>query len=359
VPLFRKKPISQPVARQVTAAAPSVPVTTFRGDPQGPAVKRLLAQGRWQEFHSFLERITDWDRREWYLGCGVSGIAGLPQWLDEWAAARPDSGLPLLVKGVRGANWAWEARGSGRAKSVGADAWPVFYERLVAADQALSRAAALDARDPLPVAHSITVAMGLQLGQDEARRRFGEAHRRDRLNGTACAAMVQATARKWGGTNEGMLQWARWVSSEASDGAQVHKWVAYAHIECWLDAEKGPAQQRYFLRPEVKQEVLASAQRCVLSPSYAMRDLTIRSCADRNIYAFCFSLMHEYGAALDMMRLIGPYVTPSPWSYQGKAGEKYEFHRQRAFRELSGTPAPAWADFLAAAGHSPLAEASQ
>jgi len=64
----------------------------------------------------------------------------------------------------------------------------------------------LDARDPLPVAHSIVVAMGLQLGQDEARRRFAEAHRRDRLNGTACVGMVQATARKWGGTNEGFSE---------------------------------------------------------------------------------------------------------------------------------------------------------
>lgn len=358
MPLFRKKPSPQPVARQATAPAPSVPVTTFRGDPQASAVKQLLAQGRWQEFHDFLEPITNWDRRDWYLDCGVSGITGLPEWLDEWAAARPDSNLPLLVKGVRGTNWAWEARGGGRAKTVGADAWPVFYERLVAADQALSRAAALAARDPLPVAYSIAVAMGLQLGQDEARSRFDEAHRRDPINGAACANMVQATARKWGGTNEGMLQWARWVSSEAPDGAQQHKWVAYAHIECWLDAEKGAPQQQYFLRPEVKQEVLASAQRCVLSPSYAVRDLTIRSCADRNIYAFCFSLMREYGAALDMMRLIGPYVTAAPWRYQGKAGEKYEVHRQRVFKGLYGTPAPAWADFLAAAGHSPLAEAS-
>jgi hypothetical protein len=334
-------------------------VTTFRGDPQAAVAKQMLAQGQWRQFHDFLEPITDWDRRDWYLGCGVSGISGLPEWLDEWAAARPDSSLPLLVKGVRGTNWAWEARGGGRAKTVGADAWPVFFERLVAADQALSRAAALDARDPLPIAHSISVAMGLQLGQDEARSRFGAAHQREPLNGAACAAMVQATARKWGGTNEGMLQWARWVSSQARDGAQQHKWLAYAHIECWIDEDTNAAQQQYFLRPEVKQEVLASAQRCVLSPNYVVRDLTIRSCADRNIYALCFSLMHEYQAALDMMRLIGPYVTPSPWYYQGKAGEKYEVHRQRAFKELYGTPAPAWAKFLAAAGHSPLAEDSQ
>jgi len=81
-------------------------VTTFRGDPQAPVVKQLLAQGRWREFHDFLEPITDWDRRECHLGCGLSGIDGMPQWLDEWAAARPDSGLPLLVKGRRGARWA-------------------------------------------------------------------------------------------------------------------------------------------------------------------------------------------------------------------------------------------------------------
>jgi hypothetical protein len=43
-------------------------------------------------------------------------------------------------------------------------------------------------------------------------------------------------------------------------------------------------------------------------------------------------------------------VVSFPWSYQGKAGQKYEAHRQYAFKQLYGVPAPPWEDFLASAG---------
>ena len=112
----------------------------------------------------------------------------------------------------------------------------------------------------------------------------------------------------------------------------------------WLDSAKGEAQQNYFHAAPVKQEIWAAAQRSILSPSYA-RNGTLLSWSDRNYFAFCFRLMQEYGAQLEQMRLIGPYVTASPWSYQGKAGVFYEKHRQFAFQQLYGTPAPPWETF--------------
>ena len=341
MPLFGKKP-SPPSAAPAQEPA-SVPIPKFRGDQLALKFEAQLAQGQWQELHDFLDGLTDWDLRNFYL-IELSHISGRPQWLDEWVAARPASATPLLFRGAHGMNWAWEARGSGRAKTVKEDAWPVFHARLVEADKDLSQAAALDPRDPNVWAISLTVARGLSLGQVELQRRFDEARWRDPFNIGACASMVQGTARKWGGSHERMFDFARSISGQAPEGHGVHRVVALAHIEMWLDSPKGEPQQTYFRAEPVKQEIWAAARRSVLSPGY-IRNGTVLSWLDRNCFAFCFRLMQEYGPQLEQMRLIGPHVTESPWNYQGKPGVFYEKHRQFAFQQLYRTPAPPWATF--------------
>jgi Domain of unknown function (DUF4034) len=344
VALFRKKAAPAPAA----AAGPGPTILRARGGQRALAFEAQLARGQWQEFHDFLDATTDWDLRSFYV-TELSRISGRPLWLDEWVAARPGSALPLLFRGSHLKNWAWEARGAGRARTVKEDAWPLFHARLVEADRDLAKAAALDERDPTPWAQSMIVARGLSLGQPEQRRRFEEAHRRDPLNGGACVNMVQGTARKWGGANEAMLQFAHWASGEAPEGHSMHKVVALAHVEMWLDSPKGDAQRTYFHSPTVKQEVLAAAQHSILSPAYG-RSGSVLSWPDRNVFAFCFRLMCEFAAQLEQMRLIGPHVVEFPWNYQGKTGQKYEQHRQHAFQQLHGVAAPPWETFLASAG---------
>lgn len=339
---FRKK--LAPAQAAAKPAEPSVPVPHLRGDQQALAFEAQLGQGRWREFHDFLESLADWELRQFYV-VELSRISGRPEWVDEWVAAKPGSSLPVLFRGSHGINWAWEARGSARAKYVQEDAWPLFHRRLVEADRDLATAAALDDRDPAPHAMSVTVARGLSLGQAEVKRRFEQAHSRHPLNGPACTSALQGLARKWGGSHEAMFGFARWASGQAPDGHSAHKLIALAHIEMWMDAEQGEPQQTYFLAEPVKQEVMAAARRSILSPEYA-RNGTVLSWLERNLFAFCFRLMRDYGAQLEQMRLIGPHVTSEPWHYQGKAGVFYEKHRQFAFQQVYGVPAPAWDKFL-------------
>lgn len=248
-----------------------------------------------------------------------------------------------MFRGSHGINWAWEARSAAQAKYVQEDAWPLFHRRLVEADQDLARAAALDDRDPAPHALSVTVARGLSLGQPEVKRRFELAHGRQPLNSPACTQALQGLARKWGGSHAAMFEFARWASGQAPDGHGAHKLIALAHIEMWMDAEE-EQQPAYFNAEPVKAEVWA-ARRSILSPDYR-RDATALSWGERNIFALCFRLMGEYEAQLEQMRLIGPHVTSAPWAYQGKAGVIYEKHRQFAFKQVHGEPAPAWDKFV-------------
>lgn len=338
---FRKKLAPPRVAR---LAEPAVSVLHLRGDQQALAFEAQLGQGRWENFHDFLENLTDWELRQFYV-VELSRISGRPEWVDEWVDARPGSSLPVLFRGSHGINWAWEARGGARAKYVQKDAWPLFHGRLVEADRDLARAAALDDRDPAPNAMSVTVARGLSLGQAEIRRRFEQAHSRQPLNAPACTQALQGFARKWGGSHDAMFEFARWASGQAPEGHAAHKLIALAHIEMWMDAEQGEPQQTYFRADAVKQEVMAAARRSILSPQY-VRNGTVLSWVDRNVFAFCFRLMRDYGAQLEQMRLIGPHVTSEPWQYQGDAAVFYEKHRQFAFKQMYGVPAPSWDKFV-------------
>jgi hypothetical protein len=341
--LFRKK--AAPTQAAAKPAEPSVPVPHLRGDQQALGFEAQLARGRWQEFHDFLESLTDRELRHFYV-VELARISGRPEWVDEWVAAKPGSSLPMLFRGAHGINWAWEARTSDRAKYVKEEAWQLFHSRLVEADRDLARAAALDDRDPAPHAMSETVARGLSLGQAEVKRRFEQAHSRYPLYGPACTMALQGLARKWGGSHAAMFDFARWAAGQAPDGHSVHKLIALAHIEMWMDFDQAESRRTYFLAEPVKQEVMAAARRSILSPNYG-RNGTVLSWLERNIFAFCFRLMGDYGAQLEQMRLIGPHVTGEPWFYQGNAGVFYEKHRQFAFKQMYGVPAPAWDKFLA------------
>lgn len=321
--VFRKR--TKPPSAAVTTPDPRL--DPLLGDPDAHRFRAELSEGRWQDYHDFLMAVEDPRLRDFYL-LNLIPKAEPPGWVDKWAAARPESALPLVFRGRGKALWAWQARGGGRASTVTEDAWQVFFQRLVAADRDFALAVAADGDDPLPHAHSIWVAIGLSLGQEEAARRYAEAERREHLNGAAGVAMIQATARKWGGSHEGMFEFARSVSAQAPEGHSAHKLVALAHLEQWLDL---PTDQQpdYFHDEVVKKEIRAAADRSVRSPLYADGLL---GPVDRNPFAMCFYLMRDYEAQLAQMRLIGPHITAAPWQYQGNAGRSYERARQKALQ---------------------------
>jgi hypothetical protein len=331
VPLLRRAKKAEPPAPP--AAPPGPPADSLAGDSDGQRFRTELAEGRWQEFHDFLEATRDWDARSFYV-TRLAKISGRPQWLDEWQAARPASPLPLLFRGAHTTGWAWEARGAGWGDTVAEDTWPVFFSRLVEADRDLSRAAELDPEDPTPHVRSIWTAIGLQLSQDEKRRRLAEVTRRHRWNIDAHSFMIQALAAKWSGSNEAMLEFARQTSQQAPEGNNVHKIVASAHLERWLhlsrEANGRERQRRYFSDAPVQQDIRQAAGRSVLGTGYTPGQYTPSA---RNAFAMAFYLMHDYPAQLEQMTLIGPVITPEPWQHmKGTPGEAYERCRLKALR---------------------------
>lgn len=333
MPLFRR---SKKTAPPAATAPPNGPAPDpLMGDQDAHRFQAELAEGRWQEFHEFLEATRDWDDREFYV-TKLSVITDRPDWIGEWRSARPGSPLPLLFRGSHGIHWAWQARGAGRAKTVTSDAWPLFFSRLVEADRDLAQAAALDDADPTPHARSIWSAIGLDLDKDEKGRRFGEVARRHRWHSEAHRAMIQALAAKWSGSHKEMFEFARAASAEAPEGHPVRQTIPLAHIERWMHLSQEVADWKerrrlYFLGEPAKEEIRAAADHSIRSPHYVPGKLTP---AERNVFAWCFGLMQDYQAQLDQMELIGPLFQKAPWHYQGDPGLVYEQARERAVKAV-------------------------
>jgi hypothetical protein len=202
----------------------------------------------------------------------------------------------------------------------------------------------MDEEDPTPHARSIAIAMGLNLGQAEKRRRYSEAIRRYRWHRSAHAEMIQAVAAKWSGSNEEMFEFARSASAQAPDGHSVHVVIPLAHLEKWLnlprESDDGKVRQlEYFRGGAVAAEILRAADQSIRSPRYLRNRFTP---GDRNIFAMCFWLMKDYNAQLEQMRQIGPLIQAVPWRYQGNPGWAYERARTRALTAIQGASTGGW-----------------
>jgi hypothetical protein len=342
VPIFRKaaKPAEPPPPAKAEPTGP--PIDPLLGDPTAHRFLAELTEGRWQEFHDFLDGTRDWDDRNGYVVNLAACFKDRPEWIEQWKSARPGSSLPFLFSGTHMVDWAWLARGSGRASKVAEDAWPVFYARLVDADREFARAADLYGEDPTPHAQSIRAAIGLDLGLDERRSRFAEVVRRYRWHLGAHTIMIQALARKWSGSHEEMFEFARSESEQAPVGHSVHRVIALAHMEQWLDlpreADDGSKPRRaHFLRPEVAAEVYRAADRSIRSLAYVPSRTTP---GDRNAFATCFHLMHDYHAQLQQMNLIGTQITAAPWHYLGRPGPIWDRARTIALAQIAKAAPP-------------------
>jgi hypothetical protein len=99
-------------------------------------------------------------------------------------------------------------------------------------------------------------------------------------------------AAKWGGTDEMMFGFAREICAGAPDGAGVHVLIADAHFERWLSA----FTRGYWKRPEVREEIIQAAKRCLTSPIVTPRTVLIR-----RRFADCLSYAGEKRLQKELM----------------------------------------------------------
>ncbi|MBI3723213.1 hypothetical protein HY251_04555 [bacterium] len=314
--------------RRTTPPPKAVRIDPAFYDPEARDLRAALQQGAWRPVQTFLEKTRDWDTRGFYVDA-LATLKGRPPVFDTWVTAAKDSSLALLLRGRNSIAWAWEARGSGQAKTVTDPGWKLFYERLKGADEDLVRAAELDPQDPTPLAYRLITARGLDEDREEVEARFGAAKERDPENRIAHEHMHVALCEKWGGSHDDMFEFARSMSKAAREGSPVHVLLAKAHIERWFyrwafDEDK--THMNYWQDRTVQTEIRAAFDHSVGSARYRTAKTSL---FDWNYFAFCFSLMNDHERARRMFDLIGERATDWPWGAFAGAGEKFAKERSR------------------------------
>lgn len=304
------------------------------GDAQARHLREQLARGKWQEADEALEASRGkWDDRQFLVEVLTDNVSGRPKWVDEWTRSKPESSAAWTMSGAHGIRWGWEARGGGKAETVQDQSWQIFWQRLEQAERDLQKAAELDPTDPVPWAHLVISARGLERGIPEIGERLKQAHARRPWHHLAFTQAMQGFAKKWGGSHELMFDLARQVRDGAPDGASAHTVVAEAHVERWLymaswDKDEASALQ-YFRTQAVADEIRTAAMRSIWSDRYEHPRLAP---FDHNIFTYCFFRMHDWELARRGLASMNGILNRFPWAYGGKPAEVFKAARERILK---------------------------
>lgn len=281
-------------------------VDPFLGDALATDWAARIGRGEDLAFRAYLAEEPDLERRDFTIDAVLDSGVDRLEWVDRWVVDEPHSALAHLVLGRHLTIWAWAARSNASAKHVKAEQFDEFFSRLDLARKAFEEAVELDPEEASTYALMIDCAKGLQADKDTITDLYDAAQERRPWQPIAQHSMLQALAKKWGGSDETMLAFARGVTDNAPEGSVVHVAIPDAHVEIFLD--EGEA---YLRRPDVLAEIVEAAQRSVDSPAFADSPLRPRI---HNSFGYCFWIAGEHERARREFERAGPFVA-GPFRY--------------------------------------------
>ncbi|MET8134005.1 hypothetical protein [Streptomyces sp. NPDC005251] len=295
--------------------------------PEAGWLRQVAAARDWAAIRQYVDGLPHGTDRA-FLVRVVAEVPGVEHFLREVVAAAPDDVLALTILGSREIEIGWSIRTAARAKDVSREQFRQMHEHLRQAEQLLIRATALDPTHDAAWAARLNTARGLQLGQNEARRRY------DRLAGhhpnhfTGQARLLQQLCPKWSGSWEAAHGFARECLRGAPEGALSGGLVAEAHLEHWLDlSSTGNARTEYLRQANVHPELVEAAERSVLHPHHRP---TYGWVTVQGNFAALFSLIGDTARAAAHFRALGNLASKYPWSYLGEPADAYVRHRAAA-----------------------------
>ncbi|MGV9244577.1 hypothetical protein [Streptomyces sp. NPDC003710] len=311
------------------ASASSPPPPDFEIASAFPEVTwlRQAATARdWVSIRQYLDGLPRETNRGFAVGV-LAEVDGVEGWMREILAAAPDDVLALTVLGSREVRIGWEIRTAAPAKQVSREQFAGLHAHLRQAEQLLIRATALDPSSDAAWAERLTTAMGLQLGQNEARRRYDRLAAHHPHHFSAQGRLLQQLCPKWGGSWEAAHAFARECLLGAPDGALSGGLVAEVHMEHWL-ALRGREREEYLRQGHVRAELVEAAERSALHPGFR-RDYGW--VVVQGYFAALFSLTGDLARAAACFRALGNLASQYPWAdLGGDAAAAYVKHRDAA-----------------------------
>ncbi|MFG2815394.1 hypothetical protein [Streptomyces sp. NPDC048410] len=294
--------------------------------PEVTWLRQAAAAGDLEALRGYFHGLPPGTDQAFAVGV-VGEVEGVEHALRARVEAVPDDVLCLTLLGSRETEIGWAARTAARAEHVSREQFAAFHGHLRTAEQYLIRATALDPAADAAWAARLNTARGLQLGQNEARRRYRQLAKHHPHHFTGQARLLQQLCPKWSGTWEDAHGFARECMLTAPEGALNGGLVAEVHLEHWLELDAGQQRAEYLRQPHVHTELVESAGRSVAHPHFTRVPGWV---VVEGTYAALFSLMGDTARAAHHFRALGNLASEYPWSYLGKPAEEYAKHRDAA-----------------------------
>jgi hypothetical protein len=310
--LFRKR-------EKVAEPAAKITIDEFRGDPAARQLRECLLARDWTNAREILSNPVSPEHFSRHIVIAAN-TPGVEEWIDTAIARDPQSILPLLVRGARFVYWAWEARGTGLANTVGQDTWKVWFNRLKQAEDSLDEVVERDSRCVEGWHWLIVLGRARQVDSEERWRRFNGLIAVDPFHFPGNSQMLEGLKKKWSGSHEEMFSFAR-ERAAAAPGTMLPVLVAEAHLEYRFDN----GGNEYMERPDVGDELVAVAHQSLWHPNYQR---TVLTPVLLNNFAYAFAMADRFAEAERCFAEIGDdLVTDGPWPGSNGSG----FLRLRAY----------------------------
>ncbi|MFI2376217.1 hypothetical protein ACH5AO_14265 [Streptomyces sp. NPDC018964] len=229
----------------------------------------------------------------------------------------------LLISGARHISWGWEARTAARAVHVTQEQWRVFHERLHIAEEQLFEAAELRPEWVTPWRQLLTSGRGMSLGTTVNETRFDAGLRRDPLDLEIHTEWLAQLQPRWGGEPGQALAFAREAFARAPQGHNLGCVIAMAHIEEWVESDRGDCLET----PEIQAELREAADHSILHPAYVWRPGWQR---DFNMFAMALSLADERHTVRRVFRTLDGAFTKWPWTFFADPEKEFTRRHRRA-----------------------------
>jgi hypothetical protein len=287
-------------------------VTDF--DPAAPfpelvELRRVVQAHDWPAIEAAFAGMADPDDCE-YAGRIVAAVKGSEDFLAECAAREPGT-LARTLYAARLVAAGWEARTTYRANHVSAEQFATFHDHLRRAERVLIEVTAEEPGNATAWSSRIKINRGLELGPNEARRRYDRLVRHGAPIYAAQANLVQQFCPKWSGSFEKVHAFGLECLRAGPDGSLAALALVEAHLEIAFE-EETDAQWR---KPQTRAEVDEAAERSVRHPKF--RAEGYHAMTAYNDFALVYTLLGDPAAARPYFEAardvgVGPF-----WEYFG------------------------------------------
>lgn len=277
------------------------------------AVKVALAPFDLGRDHLVLGELADLDGVQDWIGRAV----------EEAEKDEEHRATALLISGARHISWGWEARTAARAVNVTQEQWRLFHERLEIAEEHLLEAAELRPEWVTPWRRLLTSGRGMSLGPAVNEARLEAALRRDPLDLETHVEWVSQLQPRWGGEPGQALAFARDALARTPQGHRLGCVIAMAHIEDWVESERGDCLET----DEIRAELRAAADHSILHPAHVRRPGWQH---DFNMFAMALSLAGERHTIRRVFQALDGAYTDWPWTYLAEPEKRFARHHRSA-----------------------------